>query len=129
LYVVCASGPIFVPKKSAYFDLQLVIDAAFGWLFFKKVTAGHGDSVSSFLASNGKNWDVCNANSGVQFPKERVFTEWLWGWMSANDLSADLRKQCPACGGSCKAIGIDACYVAVSRSTLSGKNLFSVCIV
>jgi len=106
--------------------LQLVIDAAFGWIFYKRVCDGHGDSVSGFLSSTGANWNVCNSNSGVIFPKEKVFAEWLWGWLSANDISANPIQQCPICKDKCKAVGIDAVYVAVARSTLAGKDLLSV---
>ena len=74
--------------------LQLVIDAAFGWIFYKRVCDGHGDSVSGFLSSTGVNWNVCNSNSGVIFPKEKVFAEWLWGWLSANDISIQADEVC-----------------------------------
>ena len=113
-----------------FFIAQLVIDAAFGWLYYDSITEGHGESVSSFLHTWTRNWNHTHPFCGFVFPKEKVFTEWLWGWMSANDISKNLLQQCPGCKpGECKAVGIDACYVAVARSTLSGKQLFSVCVL
>lgn len=109
---------------------QLIIDAAFGWLYYDSITEGHGESISSFLYTWTRNWNHTHPFCGFVFPKEKVLTEWLWGWMSANDISKHLLQQCPGCKpGECKAVGIDACYVAVARSTLSGKQLFSVCVL
>jgi hypothetical protein len=110
--------------------VQLVIDAAFGWLYYDSITEGYGESISSFLYTWTRNWNHTHPFCGFVFPKEKVITEWMWGWMSANDISKNLLQQCPGCKpGECKAVGIDACYVAVARSTLSGKQLFSVCVL
>lgn len=110
--------------------VQLVIDATFGLLYYDSITEGHGESISSFVYTWTRNWNHTHPFCGFVFPKEKVFTEWLWGWMSANDISKNLLQQCPGCKpGECKAVGIDACYVAVARSTLSGKQLFSVCVL
>jgi hypothetical protein len=118
--------------KSRLFCLQLVIDVAFGHDFMQSLTVGMGQSISSFLLVAGDSWNQMYSDSGVLFPKEGVFTEWIYGWASAHKMSANMLAACMGCGRSPKAIGIDAVYASVSRSTLDShgkENLFSVCIL
>jgi len=118
--------------KSRLFCLQLIIDVAFGHDFMRSLTVGMGQSMSSFLLVVGDSWDRMYGDSGVVFPKEGVFTEWIYGWASAHKMSANMLTACVGCGLAPKAVAIDAVYASVSRSTLDShgkENLFSVCIL
>ena len=98
----------------------------------RSLTVGMGQSMSSFLLVVGDSWDRMYGDSGVVFPKEGVFTEWIYGWASAHKMSANMLTACVGCGLAPKAVAIDAVYASVSRSTLDShgkENLFSVCIL
>ena len=110
--------------------LQLIIDVGFGHEYHRSLTLGSGDSIGSFMLVRGDNWNKLFDTCGVMFPKEKVFTEWLYGWMSAHDMSDRMLTPCDGCKGEePEAVALDAVYVSVARSTLlKNDSLFSVCI-
>jgi hypothetical protein len=109
--------------------LQLIIDVGFGHEYYRSLTLGCGLSISSFILSTGANWNARFDTCGVLFPKEKVLSEWLLGWMSAHNMSERMLTPCGGCKGEPKAVAMDAVYVSVSRDTLlKNGGLFSVCI-